>query len=682
MTSKVVSVGNCKIEVLSDNDVFIGLGKAWIGSTLVRSGRLPISPYTQTFTGLELAALKLVGVEERSDEARIKLLAEFRPMQVKLMRDHSFDPIHELGDWDTPAVAGTGWLDIVLWPAADSFNGVKFDGFSYHYDYSSDTVPLFYIMDKASWELDGDIVGATAYSQSSCSAPAATFEKDTAWSTEGYLFFLTESNENPVMTHNLPRWASHGSFDFQFKGDRTLVGVFERVDLIRSVICREAGKPELKTFDKHIFDQTLAYKTSAKSIMLNADPKSIAGQQNVWTWIYDETDRRARAEFGIKDEPIIPILQQNFWENFTVDSYYKDLLPAAANTGIRRVFVDNLKKSAMTEQGPLPGVWHWNMCCGHEYEISDKLGGVKRVKDFTEAARASGVQIMIWTNNDQAHSSPINASERDEKGWFVHLEDTRLKYGGAYAGCMSVLDFAEPGPFRYFVESHVKIKDQTTVDCFFFDSFYNLGFMPINYKGCKPRTMWRQCIQMVKALQDAGINFSTESFGPWGQPQHGHPSSYNLDTIFACYRVGLGNDYTTVPTANPIFGGHPEGPAADFYCLAHKAGLASNALFKDGKRIDQIWTDAQRKQLAIYHQEQPGMRTRYLQEDGESVLWHNADRSRATLWSFVERDAALPGAVTDLTEGRELIRGAKYRLQANHVYAISGAELPQAVCSQ
>jgi hypothetical protein len=44
------------------------------------------------------------------------------------------------------------------------------------------------------------------------------------------LFILVEQgNESPVMTHNLPRWASHGAFDFQFKGDRTLIGVFERV---------------------------------------------------------------------------------------------------------------------------------------------------------------------------------------------------------------------------------------------------------------------------------------------------------------------------------------------------------------------------------------------------------------------------------------------------------------------
>jgi len=32
--------------------------------------------------------------------------------------------------------------------------------------------------------------------------------------------------------------------------------------------------------------------------------------------------------------------------------------------------------------------------------------------------------------------------EFDGRGWYELLEDTRQKYGGAYAGCMSVLDLS------------------------------------------------------------------------------------------------------------------------------------------------------------------------------------------------------------------------------------------------
>jgi hypothetical protein len=141
---------------------------------------------------------------------------------------------------------------------------------------------------------------------------------------------------------------------------------------------------------------------------------------------------------------------------------------------------------------------------------------------------------MCWTNNDQALSSPLNRAERaDGRGWFVLLEDTRQKYGGAYMGCMSVLDMAFPEARDYFVKSHIQIKEQTGMDCFFFDSFYNLGFMPINYANVKPRTMWRGLLQAWRELQEAGINLATESFGPWGQVVHGHPSSYSIPNIFA-----------------------------------------------------------------------------------------------------------------------------------------------------
>ena len=681
MKARTLKLGNCTFEVLADGRRFVGLGAITIDGVEVRSGRLPIRPYTQTFSGLELASLKLVGIEAGKTKARVKLEADFSPLPVKLMRDHSFDPIHETGDWDKPVVAGKGRIDIVLRLATDSFNGVKFRGFAYHYEYQSRDVPLFYLLDQASWELGGSIVGATAVSQSSCSPPVVTFGKDTEWTTEGVLWFLVEqgANQNPVMTHNLPRWASHGSFDFQHKRNDTLIGVFERVDLIRSVLKREAGKRELKCFDKHIFDEAHACRTSPKKILLNREPKSPVAQQNLWSWIFEDTEQRARAEFGIREEPMIPFLFQNFWLNFTVDSYYKDLLPAAKAIGCRKLFLDNLKKSAMTEQTPFPGVFNWNMCCGHEYEISEKLGGVPRVKAFVGECKKHGIHPMCWTNNDQALSSPLNSAERDDKGWFVRLEDTRLKYGGAYAGVMSVIDLACPEARDYFVKSHVKIKRQTGLDTFFFDSFYNLGFMPINYANRKPRTMWRGLLQAFRELQQAGVSLSTESFGPWGQVVHGHPSSYDIANIFACYKVGVGDDYTTVPTGHPLKDVSAKDAAGIYYTLAHMAGCHMPLHYADGVRIDKVWTEAHKQALADYHEALPFMKRRYLQEDGNAVVWHDEAGRRATIFNFCDRETALPGRVRDLTTGKKLPSAGICRLVACHTYVVTGSKLPTVV---
>ena len=187
MTRRTVRLGDCRFEILTSGDLFLGLGAVWIGDTRVRSGASRSAPKRQAFQ----ACPRLPPTARRRRRrryARVRLHASFRPAQAKLMRDHSFDPIHDTADWGRTSGAGAvgeGRLDLVLRPATDEFGGVRFAGFSYHYEYESDRVPLFFLLDRASWELDGDVTGATVVSQSSCSAPVVTFETDTAWTTEG-----------------------------------------------------------------------------------------------------------------------------------------------------------------------------------------------------------------------------------------------------------------------------------------------------------------------------------------------------------------------------------------------------------------------------------------------------------------------------------------------------------------
>ena len=508
----------------------------------------------------------------------------------------------------------------------------------------------------------------------------AHFAEDTAWSTEGIIHFADDDNSkfNQVMTHNLPRWASHQAFDYQYKGDNTLIGLFERVDLIRSLLQRDAGKAELKTFDKHIFDQTKEYSTSPKSILINTQGRSETGQQNLWTWVMDATSQRARAEFGLREEPLIPRIGFNFWHTFTVDSYRRDLIPAAINIGAKALFVDNLNKSAMTAHAPSLA-FDWNMCCGHEYETAPELGGTKALARLVQDCDEHGIQIISWTNNDQALSSPINDWTHAERcDWFVKMEDTRLKYGGAYSNCMTILNFKKEGPRQYWVDCLKAIKEQSGLAYYLFDSFYNLGFMPVDYSDCTPTTQWRELLHAFKELQDAGVGFLIESFGPFGQPQHGCPRSYNVENIFACYKVGMGTGYTTVPTGEDTSIKQADEVSRLYFILAHMTdpGLP---LFIQEQRIDTLWTDAHKRALADYNTQRSAMYKRFLQEDGNSVLWHDETGKRATLWNFADRTVALPGSVTDLTTGEALPESASYPLLACHTYGISGPQLPVAI---
>jgi len=669
ITSSLHPLGDTRIELLLSGNTFAGIGRIWIGETLVRSGRLPLTIRSTSFGGKELRGLGFLGAEESAGELRVRLQTLFSTAETKLMRDHSFDPIHESGDWDATEAVADGELDIVFKPTADSFNNVVASGFAYHYEYRGGTVELFHLLEKSSWELDGDIRGATVVSQSSCSDPLVTIGEETAWTTEG-LIHWDPTMPNPVMTHNLPRWASHQAFDFQWKNGRVLLGVFERVDLIRSLLRREKGAAELKTFDKHIFDQARRFSTVPKKILLAGGITDETEMQNLWTWTIDEVHERARAEFGLRKEPVIPRLGQNLWVNFNFESYLKDLIPAAAALGFKQVFIDNVNKSAMTEGGI------GNMCCGHEYEPAPSLGGIPKLKELVDRASSLGIQVMSWTNNDQAYSSPLNASERDARNWYVKSEDTRTKYGGAYTNVFSIFDFANEEPRRLWIDSLKKNRENTGLNGYLFDSFYNLGFMPVNYTNGRPSTMWRQLLSAFKELQEADVHFLIESFGPFGRVQHGCPSSYSIDRCWVCFEIGVGNNYTTVPTALSL---HEDLRADAYeyvhYILAHKTDVGL-PLHKEGKRADEIWTPEHKRVLADYHEVLPLMKTRYLQKNGKCIIWHNDENNTAVIWSFDTQEARLPGTLFDVTLGKELPPADSHTLLPQHTYTLKAEHLP------
>lgn len=670
MHSTYYSLGKNRFELLTDGEIFLGIGKVWINDSQVRSGRLPLRPYSESFIGAELQQLNLVAVNEAADELRIIIEATFKESETKQLRDHSLDPIHETGDWDTPAIAGHGIFTLIIRPAHDSFAGVEFDGFSYHYQYDSDDLPLYYIIDKASWEINGNITGSTVYNQSACSDPVVTFADETAWATEGVLFFLVEQgNCNPVMTHNLPRWADHQWFDFQFNGDITLIGVYQQVNLIRSLLKRDAGRAELKHFDKHIFDETLHIATTPKAILINTTPKKIVDQQNIWSWIFEDTSQRARAEYGLHEVLPIPFIGHHYWTNCSIDSSYKDILPAAINIGAKLIFAENFKKSDASEPNPLIS---GNMCCSHEYEISEYKGGTKKFKEYIDRCHRHGIKNHLWTNTYVSFNAQINKEQRAEpNGWYMAMEDTRTKYAGAYTVVSSNLDLREPAVFEYYRDAHKKIVDETGLDGYFIDSHYNLFFMPVNYKTGHPRTSWKESLYMMSALQDAGVEWSIESFGPFGMNIHGHVDSYDISKVFICYNIGLGNNYATVPVPGIETDKNVNhAPEYIFYQLAHKCPCQL-PLFIDGKRIDEVYGEEHRRILREYHDFLPDMNRRFLQQDGLAVIWHNSGNTQAIIWNFTDRRVELSGTVIDLSSGEILPKNDSYRLEKTHMYSVA-----------
>ena len=369
-------------------------------------------------------------------------------------------------------------------------------------------------------------------------------------------------------------------------------------------------------------------------------------------------------------------MSHNYWDNFTIDDYAKDLIPAAASLGIEQVFVDNLNKSSMSELRGAPATTA--TCAARTSTSRPRASAGQRAATLRRRLPGRGHRPYAWTNNAQAYSSPLGPSSPRTADWWVRMEDTRLAYGGAYTNVLAVWSFRRDEPRTTGSTRSRRSRRTRDLDGYLFDSFYNLAFMPVDYADCRPTTQWRQLLGAIKELQDAGVRFLIESFGPFGQTQHGCPSRTTWRTSSPATRSASAparrRSRRTPPDAST--GEQHAATAARLYrVLAHMTDVHI-PLFVNGERHRPPLGRRPPPGAARLQAQPPHMHRRFLQEDGQSVLWHDEAGRVATLWNFADREAALPGDVRDVTTGRDFPRTRSTRC-ANHTYTVAAADLPK-----
>ena len=304
------------------------------------------------------------------------------------------------------------------------------------------------------------------------------------------------------------------------------------------------------------------------------------------------------------------------------------------------------------------------------------IGRETALTALVEHCRELDIVPYSWANPNQSCVSAIFLDIQRLRytpgwqDWFIRMPDTRSPYCGAYIPEGAGMDLSLTEPRDYWTQALIGIKERTGHFAYLWDSFYNSAFMPISYRHGQPRTMWRGVLQALKTMQDAGLHFMIESFGPFGEVQHGCPASYNIDQIFVCYKILLGSGYTTIPHAGTLQQTLPDDASRLYYILAHMS-KPDFPLWQNGERIDRRWSTEHKRALTEYYAHRPQMHRRFLQEDGQGVLWHNAGGTQATLWNFVDRSVKLPGTVTDAATGETLSAEDAYVVHAAHTYLIT-----------
>jgi hypothetical protein len=596
----MIQLRDCRFHLREQDGLFLGVGAVEIGGRQVRSGRLPWLPYSQTFDGLETCRFRLAGVQQDTDRAVVTLAVEARRCAMALRRDRNIEPLADTADWaavDTCEPAGI--FRLVLRPVSQQVGDLALGGFSYAWEYDG-PLRLHAILDRCTWELDGDIAGATVCSQTGWIDPVARFTDEAPWTSE--------------LGHELqawPRWAVMQGFDFQAKPDGVLCGLFERVGLIRSILRRERGGHELKTLDRHVGDSGLT-GTVPKRILLAKGRFDDLGWQNAWSDLFDDSNRRARAEFGLREVPAEPYLQQDFWTPHTFDDYRRDLLPAAAAIGVSHINVGNVNRSAATEGT------RGNQCCSHAYEPAPSLGGTDGLRRLVADARALGLRLRSWTSTAQGFDGPLLAAHRNDPDWFLRMEDGGTTFGSVHMIDFHCLNLAHEPARRAWLDALLKIRNDTGLDAWFLDMFPNVSFMPLSFAHGRVTTIWRACLEALAELQRAGIDCDGGS-PTFVRPLPGGHGGYDKpENLFINHRL-----YLQPPTRDRLWT-----PQEMRRCIAHGA-VPALELFYGQTRIDRLWTSEHRRELDRFTRLRPLMHRRRLV--GGGVQWFDAeDRLRVT----------------------------------------------------
>lgn len=627
-----IRVGAAEIELQTRSGALRGLGQIRIAGRLVRSGELPIRPFTQTLDGIDYDRYEIVDVRSTPRRAviRTRAIGVAGPAHVTL--DHSLDPIWSTRPWDGRPVAEDR-MDWILEAATRTFGGWEFEGLTIQFRFRSRARSVFYILDRATWELDGHAEGVTLLRQQMGAQPKVTLRGATDYSTSARIGYPL----NPTMTHDVPRWASEQPFDYQYRDGAALVGVFDQCGLIRTVVARGPRESAIRHFDKHIFDEAADGSTVRKFIGLCARVGDDTDHLNAWTRVYDADMDMALGQFGMRRTHSRTTLSQNYWHHFDADTYRKDLLPAAAALGFQQVFIDPFWENDMTRrrEGKLPAWLTGNMCCPHEYEVARLLGGVSGYRRLARDAARNGLDVISWIGSHQSVESPYLWKHVDQA---LTLADGRHFYGSGYdviRGMDLTTDF---GPmFRAAVTRAAKA---TGVRGFLYDSFYNFAWMPVNFRTPDPaapgdvhrsrlrvHTQWRQLGALMAAWQKAGLHMLIESLGPWGQPQHGVHGDYSAPGCEPLvYRCSVASGQSVIPI--PADATNPRRPAdlqTYFRLLANMAPptmpLWLRQPGREALRIDRVAGAGLLAANRAYRRALPLMHTRTLLPDGLGVCW-------------------------------------------------------------
>ncbi len=680
---KSLKIGGIEIEPRIEDGKFLSLGKISANETPLRNDGLRFLPWFDTYDGDVFRDFKFEGVEKRGKETVICLGAASDPDVIfRERRDSSGDICLRNVGWDAAPLKAS--IKIVLSPVKEKIGGYEFTGFKYCFEYEGPKVHR--IADRQTWEVGGNLDDVNIVCRNWLTPPRMRIGKETEYSTVGLEKWAG------LLPGNLwARWTLLPSFDMQYGAKGVMLGYFDNVSLIRTVIESAKGEDRIRFVDLHYFENSETFRTNPKTILFSPSKLDHTDALNLWTEISDRECQKACAQFGIEAPPAYPpiVFSENVWKNISFDTTYDNVMKTASEFGADYVFIDpiwehgeafrmELQKLLPDEKRNGTAISKYevpNMCCTLDFEVAEVLGGEKGLRKLCNRAAAMNLKIISWmATHYMPHSVLTTKSElgHGANGILAAKESGRHPDTGYPTLCCTA-NLNAPIADK-ICEQVLGVCKRTGLSGFLWDSFSNLGWWSVDYSKGDMRPQFDKMAALFATLVNAGLYIQPEGILTFskssccglhgGNVYAGDLLGYSMNSVISlhwpdekgqwkCFDHGL------------LTGEYPVEEL--FKCVAHKRIPNMSFQLVPREKWRKECVDKIKELLGAYRRLRGAMVKRTVLKDDAGVMWDDG-KGKRLLFSFKKQK--VDGKVVDAVTGKN----AGSSVESFKIYSIEPAE--------
>jgi len=697
-----LSLNGFDFEFKFAGDYFLGLGDIKTAGISLRSNRLPMFAQVTTPEAIEFVNATLLNKTINNEGITLDFSVQKQRGNTMEWMLHTVRNRRNMTDWTKGSedVPGTR-LTMKIEPVTRKIGKISAKGFSYQYLFKSETLAIYKITDRASWEIGGSAIGNELWMRNGVVESIVKFaDRKDFYSTEWYLPGI--ANPNIFQFH--PLQSQFQGFTFTSSKMGTVVTFPGKVSHIRSLFEKWRNGNEIVHFHEHCNDLNKIFETSPVEVLWIPGQLDRVGSANLYNDIREMVHEELHQQIGMKRERVTTYGVIEEWTEPDFDRYTSKGVPKLLEAGVKTIFIPSQCQNDMNTWGIS------NMCCNVDFKISETVGEEK-LKKFCQAVKAGGARVEMWGNTAVSslterfgyqdgrpkgiqflpEKGSITEVIRKAKSPFVRNASNAIE-ADHYTPRFCVLNLRDQDIRTYWLKQWKYFHDEIGIEGIFLDSSFNMSSDKFHHAQFDESKSWGGATLDQKDI--------TGKMRPASEPAKLIHSQYQAHLSLIAQMQKNGYHYCGEDMG--VFGINRTGPDminristlplwADCYCdfnetAARKAGFDPMELFFKGLAYRMMWkvywdikedklelgtsNPSAYKLLKVFNLATEYMYNREILADEKGVLYEKDGTT--ILWAFTSFKHLLTrkAKVVDLTDASST-SSSEINAEKNHVYQVS-----------